>query len=400
MRTSSINYYSCEENMFRILSYILVLFCILPSLALSDTGVFFGAGNQVIPIKNNDIQLVKENVVIKLRIDEESAKWGIPFFPRADVEGEFLLKNTRNQQINIEVGFPFLDLQGFGDEKLVLSKLDFRVKDMDAESRVTLKEGVIEPKLDPKGVFKKVFVWREQFGPQQTKKLTVKYRLLLGVSSANSIMRGFQGDEWKYFDLDRLFPALSYNFIYITKTAYTWKEPVEKAVFSIDCSDFFQRIDEANFMKGFTEGFPTGISRPVFLYDINPSNFARDKSTFRWEFKAKVPEDGIGAGFIILFIPSLSNELQPFLSGLEKTAAGKTGKREYITTLASYYSRILKKDPMNENAFTRKYFEPIQWLKGQLIFEKDQKSIATTLDRLKALTTGSSGSAENAPAPH
>lgn len=376
--------------MIKIKSCLLVLLCVLPISAFANTGVFFGAGSQVIPIKNNDIQLVKENVSIKLRIDDEADKWGIPFFPRADVQAEFFLKNTSTKPVKLQIGFPFLDLQGFGDEKLVLSKLDFRAKDSESERKVTIKEGLIEKELDPKGLFKKVFAWEEQFQPQQTKKITVSYRLLMGVASANSIMRGFEGDERKYSALDKLIPAISYSFSYITKTAYTWKQPIENAVFTMDCSEFFQKLEQPDFVKKFNDGFPVGITRPVFLEGIYPSSFTREKNTLRWEFKGKVPEDGISANVIVLFIPAFSDELQIYLDEQNKSLKEGITKDEYLSVLKGYYARILKKGAESETPFTKKYFEPVELLKSQLLFEKDQKPLGVIFDELRALTTGHS----------
>jgi len=379
-----------RKSMIKIKSCLLVLLCVLPISAFANTGVFFGAGSQVIPIKNNDIQLVKENVSIKLRIDDEADKWGIPFFPRADVQAEFFLKNTSTKPVKLQIGFPFLDLQGFGDEKLVLSKLDFRAKDSESERKVTIKEGLIEKELDPKGLFNKVFAWEEQFQPQQTKKITVSYRLLMGVASANSIMRGFEGDERKYSALDKLIPAISYSFSYITKTAYTWKQPIENAVFTMDCSEFFQKLEQPDFVKKFNDGFPVGITRPVFLEGIYPSSFTREKNTLRWEFKGKVPEDGISANVIVLFIPAFSDELQIYLDEQNKSLKEGITKDEYLSVLKGYYARILKKGAESETPFTKKYFEPVELLKSQLLFEKDQKPLGVIFDELRALTTGHS----------
>lgn len=367
--------------------YVVILLFICPTVALANTGVFFGAGNQVIPIKNNNVQLVKERVSIKLRVDEEAAKWGTPFFPRADVEAEFILKNTANEPVKLQVGFPFLDLQGFGDEELALSKLEFRAKDTETEHKVTLKEGLIEKELDPKGLFKKVFSWEEQFQPHQTKKVTVTYRLLLGIASANENWRGFDGVDRKYYALDRMFPALGYNFGYITKTAYTWKEPVENAVFTIDATEFFQKLEEANFFKELGEAAPVGVTRPVFLGSLNPPSFTREKDVYRWEFTGKVPEDGIGANFVVLFIPSSSSELPNFVAEQEKALKEGVTKEEYLSVLEGYYARMLKKKPEDENPFAQKYFEHVRLLKSELLFEKDQKSLGAILDKVKALTS-------------
>lgn len=368
-------------------SCLVILLLICPTAGLANTGVFFGAGSQVIPIKNKDVQLVKERVSIKLRVDEEAAKWGTPFFPRADVEAEFVLKNTSNLPVKLQVGFPFLDLQGFGDEKLVLSKLDFRAKDTESERKVTLKEGLIEKELDPQGLFKKVFSWEEQFQPLQTKKVTVSYRLLMGIGSANENERRFDGIDRKYYELDRMFPALGYSFGYITKTAYTWKEPVENAVFTIDATEFFQKLEVSNFFKELGESAPVGVTRPVFLGSMNPPSFTREKDVYRWEFTGKVPEDGIDANFVVLFIPSSSSELPTFVTEQVKALKEGVAKKEYLIVLEGYYARILKKKSEGENPFAQKYFEPVRLVKSDLLFEKDQKLLGVILDKVKALTS-------------
>jgi hypothetical protein len=363
---------------------MLLFFC--PNAGLANTGVFFGAGSQVIPIKNNDVQLVKERVSIKLRVDEDAGKWGTPFFPRADVEAEFVLKNTTDKPIKLQVGFPFLDLQGFGDEKLVLSKLNFQAKDTDAERKVTLKEGLIEKELDPQGLFKKVFSWEEQFQPNQTKKVIVSYRLLMGVASANENDRRFDGVDRKYHALDRMFPALAYSFGYITKTAYTWKEPVDNAVFTIDGTEYFQKLEEANFFKELGETSPAMVTRPVFLSNLNPASFTHSKNVYRWEFTGKVPEEGIGANFIVLFIPSLSSELPEFVTEQVKTLKEGVTKEEYLSILEGYYTRIIKKGTEGDKPFVQKYFEPVGLIKNDILFEKDKKLLQSVIDKVKALT--------------
>jgi len=363
---------------------ILLLFC--PLTALANTGVFFGAGNQVIPIKNNDIQLVKEHVSIKLRVDEQTGKWGTPFFPRADVEAVFVLKNTANKPVSLQVGFPFLDLQGFGDEKLAMSKLHFRAKDTKSERKVTLKEGLIDKKLDPQGLFKKVFAWNEQFQPHQTKTVTVTYSLLLGIASANENERDFNDIDRKYYELDRMFPALAYSFGYITKTAYTWKEPVENAVFTIDGTEFFKKLEEANFFKELGEAAPAGVSRPVFLANVHPSSFTRDNNIYRWEFTGKVPEEGISANFVVLFIPSSASELPSFMSAQIKALKEGISKSDYSSILEGYYTRILKEKSENETPFVQKYFGPVRLLKSDLLYEKDQKLLGAILDEVTSLT--------------
>jgi len=213
----------------------------------------------------------------------------------------------------------------------------------------------------------------------------------MGVASANSIRRGFEGDARKYSALDKLFPAISYSFGYITKTAYTWKQPIENAVFTVDCSELFDRLEQPDFVKKFDEGFPVGITHPVFLEGIHPSSFTQEKKIIRWEFSGKVPEDGISANILVLFIPASSEDLPIYLAEQEiKSLKEGISKVEYLGVLEGYYARLIKGAAEDEKPFTKKYFEPFKLLKSQLLFEKDQKALEVILDKLKVLTTSDS----------
>lgn len=298
--------------MKKLIAIILLLLTMNLSVAFANTGVFFGAGNQVIPIKNNDIQLLKENVKIKLTIEKDNGFGGVPLIPWANVTAKFYLKNTTKKKVALQMGFPFLDLQGFGDEKSVLGKLDFKVVSNERIIKTQLKEGLIEDKFDPQGLFKKVFAWKDTFKPDEIKTVVVTYKMMMSVASANSNMRDFEVTGRKYYELDKLFPAINYSFGYITKTAYTWKGPVEEAIFEVDVRDFIEQLSKPDFIAGFgLDGLP--LSRPVYLENIFPTGYQKQNNTYSWKFKDKVPEEGLSINFLALFIPSLQNEIQPFL---------------------------------------------------------------------------------------
>ncbi len=84
--------------------------------SLGNTGAFFGAGNQVIPIRNSNVQFVSENVDIKLAVDQDSSHFGISI-PWADVTAKLYFKNLTPDAVSLQMGFPFLDLRNFGNEK-------------------------------------------------------------------------------------------------------------------------------------------------------------------------------------------------------------------------------------------------------------------------------------------
>ena len=194
---------------------ILLFFC--PAAGLANTGVFFGSGSQVIPIKNKMFSSLK-SLGHQTAVDEEAGKWGTPFFPRADVEAEFIEKYIESK-LTFRLVSHFLTCKV--SEQLVLSKLDFRAKGTDTERKVTLKEGLIEQEFDPKGLFKKVFSWEELFQPNQIKKVIVCYRSLMGIASAIGAATMVLTENI----MKRMFPALAYSFGYITKAVTHGKNP-------------------------------------------------------------------------------------------------------------------------------------------------------------------------------
>ena len=336
------------------------------------------------PIRNDDIQLVEEQVSIRLTIDEEEGKWGIPFFPRCDVRAVFELRNTSDHSVDLQLGFPFMDLQGFGDEQLVRDKLDFQVREQENEREVSLKEGVIEPALDPTGLFKKVYVWEEHFEASAAKTLTVSYRLLMGAGSARS-MRGVEQPQMKYRALDRLFPALAYSFMYITETAYTWKPPVVTADFELDFGELLEEFDKSDCVSRFGDGVAMKFGRPVFLHDVQPAPGVNEQGVWRWAFNGEVPKHGIAAQFIVLLVPARLEEIDAFVSDTAGALTAELWRDEYLEILRGYYSRILAQPIQGESQFTTGYFEPIDFLKAKLLFPSDREGLIRIQQRLTGM---------------
>lgn len=362
-----------------------LLFIILPAVVFANTGVFFGAGNQVIPIKNEDIQLVRENVDIKVTIEKDNGKFGVAFIPWTNVTAKFILKNTSTKKVTLQMGFPFLDLQGFGDEKFVLEKLNFHVQSNDKVIKSEVKEGVIEKQFDPDGVFKKVFTWDDSFSPNETKTVIVSYKLLMGVSSANSIMRDFNGVGRIYYEIDKLISALNYSFMYITKTAYTWKGPVEEAIFQFDSKELLKQLETTSlFDDPSPDKLP--VSRPVYLENNFPSVFEKSDGVYRWVFKGKVPEDGLSVNFLALLLPSKESEVKPFVKASLAKLKDATAD-EYLSVLKQYYSMLVKYNKPTSQ-FLSGYFQDVNIINDttQFLVNKDKKSVEAIVQKFDALT--------------
>lgn len=353
-----------------IFAFLLALFCIfLASNSFGNTGVFYGSGNQVIPIKNNQIQLVREKVNIKLSVDENSGRFGVPFIPWANVTAKFYLKNTSNEPVSLQMGFPFLDLQGFGDEKYVLENLNFQVVSGGKEIQTKIKEGLIEKEFDPNGLFKKVFAWQDEFKPLEAKEVVVSYKMLMGVASANSVFRNFDEQGKKFSDIDELFPALSYNFGYITKTAYTWAGSIEEAVFRFDCNAFYKELERPDFMAELGDkALP--FSRPTFWESIHPDSTKKNDGIYQWIFKERVPEEGLSVSFMVLFLPSIPAEVGKYYS-TSLSRLQEIKPEEFKTVLYGYYQNIaFGKQP--SDPFVQSYFKEVGLVKMPKVFISDQ----------------------------
>lgn len=313
---------------------------LFPCLLLANTGVFLGSGNQIIPLKNNDIQLKNETVYFSFEASPDSAKWDIPFIPKVKVEANFELANETDKKLAPQLGFPFLDLQGFGDEKEVLGGMNFVVESDEKLQKTTLKEGMIEKKLDPQGLFKKVFTWTETFNPNQTKKLKVSYALDMSIGVHQQVLK-YTEDLY----------GITYFFSYITKTAYTWRLPVEKAVFVADISAISKILSDPDVVKAFLPAKDSTISRPLMTLVCSP--FAqREGDIFTWVYKEKIPMEGLTISLNILAIPVKFAELEDFLEEKQKNK----DKDSYLKFL-----QALLQEYKDENNF--------------LLFEEDAKEL-------------------------
>lgn len=380
----------------------------------ANTGVFFGAGNQVMPIKNTSIQLVNEKVQMKITI-EDNGKFGEPFIPVVNVIATFNLKNTTKRTEKLQMGFPFLDLQGFGNEKAVISDMHFQVLSDGKELQSKIKTGMIEKKLDPERLFKKVFVWNDKFALQQNKTIVVKYRMLMGIASMSSFMRDFDETGQKYDELDQLFSAMGYNFFYITKTAYTWKGDVESAIFEVDCTALLEvdctallnvlnekivqsHLDSVNEgKKSSTDNIfyqermeragkiLSSIKRPLFLELHSPAKYKAADGIYVWKFEKTVPTDGISLNFIVLFMPSSLPEFHSYTKTALSILKNPTPE-EFKSTVKTCY-RILFSNGDPQDDFTKGYFKEIKWLhdKPVLLFPNDKAKIKEIIDRLNEL---------------
>jgi hypothetical protein len=289
------------ESVIRPL-YLLISLSICTSV-LANTGVFNGSGSRVMPIKDSRIQLKEEAVNITISIPAQSAKWGLPFLPKANISANFHLDNALNTPVPLQLGFPFLSTQGFGNDDELIKNLNFQVISNGVHKDTVLKQGIIEKSLDPNGLFNKVITWEDTFEPLAQKDLKVTYDLPLSFAGMN---------------LEKKLSAhgASYSFTYITKTAYTWRQPLNKAVFTIS---FYPIIDKLN--TYLREHLPeemvadVGPIPPlVYLQYYDEGDYT--DHTLSIKYKDQIPVEAIYFEINIVWLPAKFNDIEKFIQNL------------------------------------------------------------------------------------
>ena len=278
--------------------YIILALGLVATNVFANTGVFNGAGSQVMPIKNDAIQLKEEEVNFDIAVP---AKHGKKFYPRASVKAAFQLQNTTNQKQDLQIGFPFLDTQFFGDNKSVLKNLNFHAKSADKPYKVHMKEGLIDEKLDPQHLYRKVFAWQDSFEPNQSKQIDVSYHLDMSVLSMD-------------IQSKLATRGAAFFLIYITGTAYTWRPPLENAVFKFDLRSLPKALKLAHRKEAFKETPLIGSSITPLVYVNYELAGQWDNNIMTLSYKDKVPQDGIGIAIEVVDLPAKADEIEKHLA--------------------------------------------------------------------------------------
>lgn len=334
---------------------------------LANTGVFLGAGSTVMPIKNDKIQMKEENVVITLSVPENSGAAGLPFVPTANVEANFTFLNTTNAPQSLQLGFPFHE-QFLSDKDEVLKNLNFQVQSGIQKMSPKLKEGVVEKILDPTGEFKRVMVWSDTFAPNSLKTVKVSYKLPVSFG---------------------LFPAMggfSYFFPYITKTAYTWKQPLEKVVFIFD----FSRVI-SSFKTHFRDKIPSHICKFLPIISLPyPEEGIIDNSILRITYTGKVPEEGIPLSLVVTLVPAKHKDLDAYLKDLKdkklynnKDFTEKDNLEQILVLYKMLHSGVYSDDFFKKVQPRQTSSKKFPYKKIYLFFEEDKDEIAKIISDLE-----------------
>lgn len=160
---------------FKVLRIFTLLFLLglHTSLSIADDGAFDGDGANVYPIKNSDIQMVSETIL--MRFDENKLRWFV------DVTMNF---HNHGPETAIQMGFPFTEPyspdgdegDGVSGQKKKGPAYNFRSYVNGTEVKTTTKKGTLNPKL-PNDLFTQVMTFVVRFDVGEDKVIRHTYQI-------------------------------------------------------------------------------------------------------------------------------------------------------------------------------------------------------------------------------
>ncbi len=245
------------------ISFMLIGICINSYADVCD--VMRQYGNTVIPVKENRIKMVKEEVKIDGSLDSDPFEG---FTQNDKTRAIFTFENTTDKEVKFEMGFPFTKKYAGLNPKIFGNCFTFTTKINGKEVPVVRMKASNNTELKIGAEYDFMYVWPVAFKPKEKKTVECIYKcnreLMYDPICAKSI--GLTGS----------------NIHYITKTGALWKGPIGRA-------DFYVSIGN-NLSRRLKEGNTRAVIRPKG-YKIT------DNKTIEWHFKNWNPTEDIHVEF-------------------------------------------------------------------------------------------------------
>ncbi len=177
----------------------------------ANDGAFGSAGGSLIPLKNDHVKMVSEDIVLEVKEATqdtpdyiESLEW--------HVNAHYVFKNTSSDVVTVKVGFPELACDGDSpcpeDHPYSFHDLETRVrgKKIKHTTEMLSKQKRLKKGF---GELDKVHLFQVTFAPKEVIEITHTYRHTLSSSS-----------EGRQID-------------YVTRTGALWSSPIGRATFTV-----------------------------------------------------------------------------------------------------------------------------------------------------------------------
>lgn len=251
--------------MNKIATVIALLFFITATGWADGVEVSSTDGNTVIPVQNNKIRMVSEEVAMvpaKTKGITEDVK----------VNATFLFENLTDQPISMKMGFPYFSEAPKGFKAWVQDKV------VSVERRPMGGKGEIVLQHERSGYILHMYAWDIAFKPHEKKEVKVEY-----IST------------WGF-----VLPQSTSYFIYIVETGALWSGTIGKADFSIILS----------------EGTMDYLRHPGTALRAYPSGYTRKGNRIEWHFQNWKPKGNLGVVTFLEDADSASaDEGQGFFEG-------------------------------------------------------------------------------------
>lgn len=179
-------------------------FSLSPKIKAND-GVFFGQGSQLVPLKQTDIKMLSENIVIQ----QDQKGRGYHF------QAQFKFKNPTDKIIPVTIGFPEWECQGDCDPKNKWTLSHFLTWVRGESVKTKIKEGVSNVHFKNNA---RVHSFVVTFQPQEQLEIKHKYSM----KASGSV----EGQEIHY----------------LTRSGALWNGPIAQAVFTVYLNRFPQNF--------------------------------------------------------------------------------------------------------------------------------------------------------------
>jgi len=195
---------------WRDITVVTVVFLTFSFMVRANSASFVGMGSHVYPVKEHNVALRNEELMIRAfcseeyaaslkkpassdeaRVDEE------PPFDQWEYQVTYTLQNTSDNPTSIQVGFPDMTGTEFqpGDKSLLLG---FNVTVDGHSTKTRRKKGAGNP--ETVGYYQDVITWMMDFLPGQTRTLHIRYRTLIFSHNTTALQMIYMlepGSLWK-----------------------------------------------------------------------------------------------------------------------------------------------------------------------------------------------------------
>ena len=305
-------------------------------------------GNTVVPVQNNNIQMVSEEVRILPATEERSIPHPlIPFIKEkiqiskgTKVEAVFLFANLEAANVSIKMGFPISKSSSSSayylkDFKVWVENRPVKVNKYHVKrsERNLLKDSAGEP------LYSELLVWEMAFTNKEKKSVKVEYIVQWGTN--------IRGNPASYFE-------------YITRTGALWSGNIERA-------DFYVQMDR-EILKA------SAAKDAKYKLNIKPASYVIKGDYIEWHFTNWKPAEDISIA-INEVTPSEKDTIQN-LSYHFKDKLYEGNKRYYTIKDIEIWNEIGPMDyPVMRRLFTKALRNDIYARHGRIFTTPEMKKI-------------------------